>query len=198
MNKYLALDTECGGIGLDKSLLTAYLAILDENLNTVDYLYLFCCPDDGIYKVEGKAMEINGINLAQHDKFAKSYKECGTLLYDFLKKNKGDKQLKPLGHGVKFDCGRMTGDLVSQGSWDKFVSYRVLDTGTIAGFAIELGLLPVDMNAGLATLSKYFKVGVQPGTGHDAKQDVELSIGVYRELIKLFKNNMADVIPFYD
>lgn len=187
MNKYIGLDTETGGIGTNTSLLTAYLAILDEDLNVTADLDLKCKPNDGLYIVTGRAMEINGIDIKEHDKVALTYKECGQILYTFLLANKGKNQLSPIGHNVKFDILRIINHLISQGSWDTFVSYRTLDTAVIGGFAIEVGLLPPTVNAGLKSLAKYLGVGTQEDKNHEAKHDAMLSVGVYRELKKMFK-----------
>ncbi len=186
MNKYLALDIETGGIGIDKSLLTAYLAILDENLEITNDLYLRCKPKDGIYKVTGKAMEINGIDLALHDKIASTYEACGTALYQCLEKNKNAEVLKPIGHGVRMDMFHICDKLVSETSWWKFVSYRCLDTSVLGGFAIELGLMPHMVNASLDAMAQYFGVGHQKEK-HNAKDDVLLTIAVYKSLVNLFK-----------
>ena len=35
---YIAVDTETGGIGSDVSLLTAYIAVLDKQMNIIDEL----------------------------------------------------------------------------------------------------------------------------------------------------------------
>ncbi len=195
MNKYISLDTETGGIGSDVSLLTAYFAVLDEGLNITDELYLRCKPDDGIYRVTGRAMMINGIDLAQHDAIAFPYKECKPLLYDFVKRNKGLTHLKPVGQNVKFDIAKVCENIISIESWNQFVSYRALDTATIAGFAIEVGLLPETVNAGLKAMAEYFGVGKQEEFGHDAKEDTLLTIGVYKKLLELFKTNEKRPLP---
>lgn len=194
MNKYIALDCETGGVANNTSLLTAYLAVLDEQLNIVEDLYLNCKPSDGVYVVTGKAMEINGIDLKEHDKAALAYKECGGILYTFLKNNYKDSKLIPLGHGVKFDCLRMITHLVSQGTWDNFVSYRVLDTATIALFLIDMRLLPIDLSCSLDSLVKHFKIGEQGKNNHNAKKDTFFSIEVYKK----FKSIMSqyDYLPY--
>ena len=84
---FLAIDTETGGIGSDKSLLTAYFLILDKDFKIVDDLLLLTRPEDGVYRVTSDALKINGINLIEHDSKAVFYKKAGTLLYDFLIKN---------------------------------------------------------------------------------------------------------------
>lgn len=186
MSKYIVIDTETGGIEREASLLTTYLEILDENLNTIDSLYLETKPNDGVYKVTGTAMKINGIDLATHDAKAITYKEAATLLYQFLEKNKAeDGQLKPIGQNVKFDIIKITDNILSDKSWNQFVSYRILDTAVIAGFLIEVGKLPKDLSAGLKAMAQYFGVGIQEEFGHDARNDVALTIAVYKELIKV-------------
>lgn len=187
---YYATDIETGGISKDTSLLTCYSAILDSQLNIIDDLYLYVKPDDNKYVVEGQGMKINGINLAEHDAKALTYKQAGTEFYKFLQKNKGENVLKPLGHNIRFDLEKLANTIISHNSLWQFISYRTLDTGTIAGFAAELGLLPKELNAGLASLAEYFGVGKQTEFNHDARHDVMLTIGVYKGLLKLFKKNI--------
>jgi hypothetical protein len=196
---YISLDTETGGIGSDTSLLTAYFGLYDKDLELVDDLYLFCKPDDGIYRVTGKAMEINGINLAEHDKVAENKSMTGSKLYNFLRKpfddnlddsGNGQPLLKPLGHNVKFDILKVTDNILNEAAWDQFVSYRTLDTGTIGGFAIEVGLIPPTVSASLSSLAEYFGVGKQPETGHEANKDVWMTVAVYKCLKALFREKV--------
>lgn len=197
MNKYIALDTETGGIGEETSLLTAYFSILDENLEQTDELYLELRPADGVYKVKGDAMKINGIDLVKHDESAISYKEGGTKLYDFLSWRKPAKKeldtdknagkLIALGQNVKFDILKITNNLIHTDSWHQFVSYRTLDTAVIAGFLIDAGKLPPTINAGLASMAEYFGVGAQSEFDHDARHDTKLTIAVYKKLLEIVK-----------
>lgn len=216
---YIGIDTETGGIGSDTSLLTAYFGLYDKDLELVDDLYLFCKPDDGVYRVTGRAMEINGINLAEHDKVAErneTIKHTGSLKYWlknhckhlYLEKTEFDpicgydvtfeifnpqtrnNTLKPLGHNVKFDITKVTENIISESDWNAFVSYRVLDTGTIGGFAIEVGLIPPTINASLSSLAEYFGVGKQPETGHEANKDVWMTVAVYKCLKALFREKV--------
>lgn len=48
--KYLFLDTETGGLGLDKSLLTLYMEVTDEKFNSVGFFDLLLKPDDEALK----------------------------------------------------------------------------------------------------------------------------------------------------
>jgi DNA polymerase III alpha subunit (gram-positive type) len=185
---FLALDTETGGIGLDKSLLEATFVSLDEGFNVHERLELKIKPNDLIYHVTAEALSINNINLVEHDKVAITEGKAGTLLYNFLKKqyleNKSEK-LIPLGHNVKFDCVIIEEKLIS--SWDQFVSYRVIDTCVIAQFLRVIGKLPKDVECSLKGLRKHFGISLILPTGelHSASYDVDLSIEVFRNLIRI-------------
>lgn len=187
MNKYVAFDTETGGVTLDTSLLTAYFAVLDENFEMVDELYLRLKPEDGRYFITAGALKVNGINLIEHDSVAITYKEAKTLLYRFLEKNYRGEKLIPIGHGVYFDIVRIKQDLISQGSWEGFVSYRSLDTSVAAQFLCAAGLFPEDVSGSLGSLVKYFNLPSQ-GKLHDARIDTLQTIAVLRELLKLVKH----------
>jgi hypothetical protein len=69
-NKYIVIDGEFGGIGLDKSILTFYFMVMDDQENKVDELDLKLKSKDGIYRVEARALEINKIDLIKHDQMA--------------------------------------------------------------------------------------------------------------------------------
>lgn len=195
------MDVETGGVTNGVSLLTLYMAVFDEQFKLLDELDLKIKPDDEVYTVTGKAMEINGINLAEHDKTAITYKQAGTAVYNFLQKNVepvfsviGNEEktshnpLVPLGHGVGFDCRFLTNTIISKGSWDKFVSYRVLDTAVIARFLVIAGLLE-DNSCSLSDLVKTLKLEFK-GRAHDAKSDVLASVEVYKTLLYLVEGNM--------
>lgn len=63
MNKYLALDCEMGGLGLDTSLLSVGLVVADENFKVVSTKEFLVKPDDGIYRVTGTGLGVNKIDL---------------------------------------------------------------------------------------------------------------------------------------
>jgi hypothetical protein len=72
--KFLALDCETGGIGLDKSLLTTYLAVYSFHRKEMEFviedeLYLYTKPNDGIYSYTAEALSINKIDLIQYHQF---------------------------------------------------------------------------------------------------------------------------------
>ena len=181
--RYLVTDVETGGFQ-GTSLLSAYFGLLDDKLNLIDELNLFVKPDDGIYAVTAEALGVNKISLIEHDKVAITYKEAGTKLYQFLHKNyiNGEKPL-PLGHNVAFDVVRIKQDLISEGSWNNFVSYRVVDTGTIGTYLKILGKIPSDISGSLSSYAKHF--GIDFSGAHDAKNDCIMTTLVFKEMLKL-------------
>lgn len=186
MNKYIALDVETGGITLDTTLLTAYFAILDENLTLVDELYLSLKPDDGIYRVTANGLSVNKIDLIEHDKIAISLKAGGTALYKFLDKNRADGKLTPIGHGLNFDLQRVKQDLINVGTWENFVSYRTLDTSIVCQFLRSCAKFPDDVSGSLGSLVDYFNIPLTPFDKlHNARVDTLLTVEVLKKLKEL-------------
>lgn len=185
---YLFLDNEMGGLEKEKySLLTVYLMVTDDNFNVIDSLYLYLKPDDGIYKLCAQAMAINKIDILLHDPIALTYKEGGTKLYSWLRKHTNDGQIKltPVGHGIHGDIDWIMYHLISMGSWEKFVSYRKLDTSAVCQFLKSCGLFPDDVSGSLVSLAKYFGIQMDESKAHDAQYDTELTFKVFLELRKI-------------
>lgn len=180
--KYLFLDSEMGGLGLDKSLLTLYLEFTDDKLETVEPLHLFLKPDDGVYRVEGGGLRVNGIDLTRHDLTAIPYKKGGTLLYEFLKKHQErPEDIVPVGHGVDGDIRHITDKLVARGTWEQFCSHRYLDTSSVCKFLQLKGLLPASLKGSLESLKEHY--GIQE-TSHTADGDVR----TIKQVLKHFLN----------
>ena len=186
MNRWICLDTETCGVTLDMSLLTAYFAVLDENLSVVDELELNLKPESGVYNVTAQALNVNKINLVEHDKIAIPYREAKPLLYNFLKQNYQGEKLTPIGHGVKFDV-EFTKKYLIGPSWEDFVSYRMLCTSSAVQFLRAAGLFPDDVSGSLGSLVGYFKLPSQ-GEFHTAKTDALQTVAVFKELLKLVKS----------
>jgi hypothetical protein len=159
---------------------------LDENLCVVDELDLAVKPDDDNYVVTARALEINKINLVEHDKVALPYKAAKPLLYQFLEKNYQGEKLIPTGHGIAFDVRRVYAHLISQGSWENFCSYRVLDTGNAAQFLRTAGLFPKDVSGSLGSLVSHFGIKSK-GEFHNARVDTLQTVSVLQALLNLVK-----------
>lgn len=185
---YLFLDTETGGIGLDKSLLSLSFLICDKQFNDIASLDLYLKPNDDVYLVTAEALSINQINLISHDRYAIPYRNGGTKIYKFLKEHSknGSEKLIPVGHGVNGDLRQIWEKLLGQGTWDVFVSYHFIDTCSTATFLSCAGKLPQDVHAGLGKLGEYF--GLSCDDLHTAAGDVKLTKMVLKKMFSLLNS----------
>lgn len=189
---YLSFDVETGGLGHDKSLLTAYFIVLDEEFNKVADLSLRVKPNDGIYKVTAKALEINKIDLIKHDAVAITEQEAGTKLYEFLEQVNPDGKIKlePLGHNVGFDIEFICASIITKNTWLKYVSYRLLDTGGIGNFLKKAGYIPKEISGSLGSYAQFF--GISQEGAHTAEDDVRMTVDVYQGMLNLVNHAGGD------
>lgn len=182
---YIACDTETGGIGPDVSLLTAYLAILDEEFNIIDELDLAIKPDNDIYHVTAEALGINKIDLIKHQAVAITRGKAGELLRDHLVKNSDNGKIKliPLGHNVAFDMEKLYENILNKKEAQKYVSYRTLDTGSTGRFLITAGYIPDSVTGSLGSYVEH--LGVKKREAHTARGDVEMTVDVMKAMIAL-------------
>jgi len=186
MTNYIAFDTETGGINPEKSsLLTAYFAILNENLNVVDELSLALKPNDGIFKVTAEALSINKLDIVQHSALATEYQDAIGMLVSFLSTwtEDGKYKLTPIAHNIDFDLGFIWKYLTDKEWWEKYVSYRKLDTAVLANFFKTAGVIGQNQKTGLGDLAKLYDISFETAA-HDARSDV----GVMIEVLKVFKS----------
>jgi DNA polymerase III alpha subunit (gram-positive type) len=191
---YIFLDTETGGIGNQYSLLSAYFLAANDNFNKVDELELLVKPDDGAYVVCGQAMNVNRIDLKIHDTKAIIYREAGTILYNWLKKLTDDGKIKAIivGHSISGDRDCICRHLLTRNSWEKFTSYRLLDTQSTTQFLKACGLFPESVSGSLESISKYFGIKFDQNDAHSAKYDTEKTREVFlalKEMVIKLKSN---------
>lgn len=194
---YIAFDCETTGLHEDSDLLTVWFGIYNSNFKLLDELELYTKPDTGFYKVQAQALEVNKINLVEHDKLAIYYKEVKPLLYKFLVKNiigenklffsdevLENKRLIPIGQNVQYDINKICNTLISKGSWENFISRRALDTMYIAKYLQTIGKIPQDISISLGNLIEYFEINVD-GNQHESKYDAIATVEVLRKMLKL-------------
>jgi len=176
-----------GSVDLEYSLLSVYLMAIDDNFQQIDELNLLVMPDDGKFIVQGEAMGVNKIDLYAHSLKAKPYKEAGTILYQWLDKltNKGQIKFTPIGHGIVGDIKFITKYLISRGSWEKFVSYRTLDTSSVCQFLKSCDMFPETVSGSLVSLAQHFGIEADENAAHNAKYDTELTFKVFVALRKI-------------
>lgn len=186
---YISIDTETGGISIDRSLLTAYFSILNPQFDEIKSLYLELKPSgDDPYLVDAEGMEINGIDLVEHNKRAISLSEGGKLLRELLKdfSYNGKNRLTPIGHGINFDMRCIQHHLLNKHEINKYLSYRTVDTAHIAKFLQIQGKVPDSVSGSLTSLIEHFNLKSQlPGRAHTADYDAKASALVLREMLKL-------------
>lgn len=183
---YIAFDVEAGGIEHDRTILSAYFSILDQQLNPLDELELFLKPPkDKPYVVDAEGMAVNRIDLVEHHKKAIYPGDAGQILRPFLIKHfeaKGER-LTVLGHGAHHDVEWIVGQILRRTLWDTYVSWRHINTASIAIFLVQLGLMS-DKGAGsLGSIASFF--GIEESGFHDAKVDTRITVEVYRRMLKL-------------
>lgn len=193
MNKFIAIDTETGGIGEEADLLTAFFGILDEDLNLVTELTIRLRPDseDDFFHVSAKALEINGILLIDHFKVALPKNVAGQELFRFLNENTpmvdGKKQrLIPIGHNVAFDIKKIADKLLNKKTLDQFIGYRTLDTGTIGQFLQVARLIPSNVSASLSSLMAHYNIPFE-GQAHNERVDAMACVALIKRMLQEFK-----------
>ena len=180
MRYFLGVDCETGGLTESATLLTAYFGfyeLVNGKFVFLDDLDLKIKPNDGSYRITAESLENNKVAIFE--------KIAGQQLYKKLEKWQliAKDKLIPVGHNVNFDIRKITSTLVSMGSWENFVSYRLMDTCTIAQFYRICGKLPDNLRCSLGHLAGYYKVQVT-GKHHEAKCDVEMTMGVLENLMR--------------
>lgn len=183
MNKYLFVDTETGGIGLDKSLLSIGLIWADEDLEVVGSKHFLLKPDDGIYNVTATALSINKINLIEHDKVAVPYKQAKTELYnllDYLARNT-DEKLIVVGKNIYFDLTHIWDKTISRGAWEHFCSYQTIDITAIWKFLELTKQVPKLPKTSLVDIATHYRVDTTEA--HDAFGDCWIGLQCFRRMI---------------
>lgn len=181
---YVAFDVESGGIPEGCSLLTAYFVTLDKDLEPIDELDLAVKPNNNApYVVTAEGLSVNKINLIEHDKVAITASQAGGKLHEFLTKacNRGAWKLIPIGHNLQGDIDWVNEGLLSKPNFDKFVSYRHIDTSGIAQFLKLQGKIPDNKYGNLGKLCEFFGVEFV-GTPHTAKGDTLTTLALLRKM----------------
>jgi hypothetical protein len=182
MNKYIAVDNETGGLE-GTSLLSTYLAVLDENLDVTAELDLKVKPNDGVYLVEAGGLEVNRIDLIAHDLLATTYSQAGAALRQFLihTSDAGKIKLIPVGHGVTFDMISLR-ILLNRNTIEMYTSYRKLDTAIIAQYLKFCGRIPDHISGSLESLATWYNVVNVAYDAHTSKGDVLRTIAVLKAM----------------
>ncbi len=187
--KYLSVDTETGGIGLDKSLLSATFICVDDefiqgNNKFSDLLDLTLRPKDEIFTVTPEALRINRIDISKITKEnTLTYEEGGTLLFRWLQEQSldGKEKLVPLGKNIYFDLTHIWNNLIRRATWEHFCSYRLIDLSGITELYRLQGKLPFDISGSLKSLADHYKIEYDQ---HTARGDSWCNIRVFSKMVQ--------------
>jgi hypothetical protein len=187
---YLPFDCESGGIGTEISLLSAHFAVCDKDFSVIDELDLKLKPKDvdetgsTIYKVTASALEINKIDLIEHNKVALHPSAAGQELRSFLWKysSNGKIKLMPVGKNIGGDVKWVNDNLLGSKTWNEFVSYRHYDITTIVTLLKRKGKLDPMAPESLSGLAKFFNIDAD---WHTARGDNYAGIAVVKKLESL-------------
>jgi hypothetical protein len=187
---FLPFDCESGGIGEDISLLSAHFAACDKDFNVLDELNILLKPkevdDTGstLYRVTASALEINKINLIEHDKIAISKDIAGQELRNFLWKysDNGKIKLVPVGKNIKGDVDWVNAHILGVKTWNQFVSYRLYDITTLVMYLKRKGKLPQDAPESLSGIANFMGLEFE---AHTARGDNYAGIAVVKWLESL-------------
>lgn len=196
---YLFVDTETSGISPQKhSLLTAYFGVYNDKLEFIDELDLYLKPDDGNVICDPKAMEITGIKIDEHLVVADTYSEGKKKLLSLLAKHKipgKRKHYRLCGHNIDFDKHFLFAQFIDQDEWEKLVHYNTIDTLRVCTFLQDVGIIPNDLGQ-LSALVEFFNIPM--GNAHNAKEDIKMTVEVYRAMKKMMENRKLDMIGNID
>lgn len=190
---YAPLDAETGGKDPKTSdILTLYIAIADENFMILEDLNLKLKPDTGLPRAEAEALKVNNINLQEHlaspdiITYSEAKKQIVAMLKRHHKKIGKYNNIKPFGQNVQFDLNFIWEHLIPKEEWDKLLHYKVTDTMPCGDFLKDAGWFPSDVGS-LTSMVDFFNL--PKGTAHTAKDDVLMTIAVYKKMLEMMKNN---------
>lgn len=192
-NFYLAFDVESGGLKPTKAdLLTAYFAILDEDFKILEELPLQFKPNENrLPIVESGAMAVNGIDLEKHltdpntVTYSEGSKKLTALIKKYLKKRGRYSNILAMGYNVMFDIKWVQHYLIPEDDWDSMVHYKALDVMQDVDVLKRHGWLPPTCG-NLKSMVEYFNIPM--GEAHVAKDDIIMTINVYRSLHELMES----------
>jgi oligoribonuclease (3'-5' exoribonuclease) len=189
---FVAFDLETGGTDEKKNaILTGYFMVLDRDLNLIEDLELYFNPPETVI-IEKGALEANGINMEDHLRRADlvTYQQGAEKLVDLLKRNKPKRsKLRPMGYNILFDIKFITQNLIEKESWESLTHYALADAFNIVNFLKDIEFIPQELGS-LGSVVKHFSIN--EGLFHNAKDDVKMSVEVYKKLgdmVSSLKNN---------
>jgi DNA polymerase III epsilon subunit-like protein len=184
---YLFLDTETGGLDLEKhSLLSLGLVVGDDGL-VEESLEILVRHEP--YVVSAGGMAVNRIDLVQHDRSALTPAAALDAFEAFTHRNFPDPRLciVLVGHNVGFDRSFLARFFALNGRpFEPRISHRIVDTHSIAAALKDAGKLAVD-NLSSTALFSHFGIQVPEEKRHTALGDALATFELYWHLVRLMQ-----------
>ena len=188
--KLLGLDCETTGLHENANLLTLYMGVLDENFNIMDSIDLKLKPEPINGKIEWsiqiEAMQVNKIDIFQHEQTAITYKEAKPKIYNWIADASSKfGELIPFGNMINKDIDKICDCVISRGSWESFVDRRTIELLSIGRTLQFMGKIPRTQSLSLSKIAEYLGVEVDKSKIHTAQYDVLLGSLILREYLHL-------------
>lgn len=188
----MPFDSETGGLDENKAdMLTWYGAIMTEDYQILDELYLKLKPDGGRLPIaEAGALKVNGINVQKHmeDPETITYSEgkvkIEAMIRKHLKKNGRFSNITPMGYNVPFDLRWTQKHLFSQELWLATLHYKIWDVMQDVDFLKRAGWFPKELGS-LTTVVDFLSIPKR--AAHNAKEDTLMTIDVAKKVMEIMK-----------
>ena len=190
MNKIIFIDTETGGVNIEKSALIQLSGIIRVNKKDVETFNFFIKPFENS-EVNEKALEVQGRTLEElkTEKYIEEkevYKQFVNLLDKYVDKYDRTDKFIVAGYNVRFDVDMLKHFFQRHGN--NFL-FSYLDSSMLDPlYSIRLlqvaGILPVLENNKLETWCKHFGIELK---AHDSLEDIEATKKLIGKLIELIK-----------
>lgn len=190
MNKIIFIDTETGGVNIEKSALIQLSGIIRVNKKDVETFNFFIKPFENS-EVNEKALEVQGRTLEElkTEKYIEEkevYKQFVNLLDKYVDKYDRTDKFIVAGYNVRFDIDMLKAFFQRHGN--NFL-FSYLDSSMLDPlYSIRLlqvaGILPVLENNKLETWCKHFGIELK---AHDSLEDIEATKKLIGKLIELIK-----------
>lgn len=187
--RYLAYDTETTGLSKHCNVLTAYFIVLDENLKEIAKLDLKIKHEK--YNIYAKAMEINKIDLVQHEKIATTVDESKEILENFLTENLNGMKYKQIGHNLIFDINMILNNkLICREFYNENMTEEYIDTYSLCRIYRSEKLITCK-SLTLENICKYFEIEINSNNLHTAEYDIKMTIELYKKLREFRNENFG-------
>lgn len=182
--KILVIDTETGGLDAKKhSLLTIGLAVYEDGKIIEEQEYFVKHKE---YVITPKALEVNKINIIEHDSMALPSNIIIQEIITFMYRHFGTDKPVIAGHNIEFDNGFMDKLFKDENElWYNYVSHRKIDTCSLINYLMITGKIDLK-SASLESCIEYFKIETEER--HTAKDDVRATIKLLECIGTLWKS----------